>query len=78
MEANWKYAVGKYKIWHVGYMEYEVRNGDQVMGKAKNLMNASALASQLYKEDKAHAEQMRQEHKDLLDDWNWVGSRHHY
>lgn len=73
MEPTKKAGSGRFEVWHVGYMDYEVRakgSGDLVFARFTNLSQAFAWACDEAKRD--------QEADDLLDDFNYVGSRHHY
>ena len=46
-EARQKGAVGKFEIWLVGKMAWEVRHNGNVVGRAENMNRAFNLAQRL-------------------------------
>jgi prophage antirepressor-like protein len=70
MAETKKGAAGAFEFWHVGYMAYEVRRNGVTLAKRTNLSQAAAEARRLYEIEKQDAETMN--------DFNYVGSRHHY
>jgi hypothetical protein len=54
-ERSWKFAVGAYKIFHVGKMNYTVERDGAILRRAGNVSEAMRFAEALYDADRREA-----------------------